>query len=216
MLDHLAGLYRDVAARMVLVTSPEAAATARDAAVSLPMPVDVAIQPEPTGMLDAILLARPLVESAAGRVWITWCDQIAVEPDTIARLAALSRNRPDAAIVMPTARRVNPYIHFDRDAGGRITAVRHQREGDAMPAVGESDMGLFSLGAETYLDALPAFAREAVSAAGTGERNFLPFVPWIAARQTVITFPCLDEREAVGVNTPEDRAVVEGYLRSRR
>ncbi len=216
MLRHLSDLYGGLIERLVLVTAPDAARAARDAAAALDVPLDVAVQPEPTGMLDAVLLARQIVEGAGtGPIWITWCDQIAVDPRTIARLGGLSRDRGDAALVMPTARRANPYIHFDRDTSGRITAVRHRREGDAMPAIGESDMGLFSLSRSAYLDALPAFAREAAAASGTGERNFLPFVPWIAAREPVVTFPCTDEREAIGVNTPEERALVEAYLRER-
>ena len=56
---------------------------------------------------------------------------------------------------------------------------------------------------------------QTAAAAGTGERNFLPFIPWIAARAPVVTFPCTDEREAIGVNTPEELALVEEYLKER-
>ena len=142
-------------------------------------------QPTPTGMLDAILLARARSRaSAAEHVWITWCDQVAVHPETV---QPARRDRSGE----PAARRwscrrcggAHPYIHLERDAAGRIVRVLHRREGDAMPEVGESDMGLFSLLARGLSRAAPGeFAEAPEVGAATGERNFLPFIPWIAAR----------------------------------
>ena len=51
---------------------------------------------------------------------------------------------------------------------------------------------------------------------GTGERNFVPFVPWLAQRAEVVTFPCTDEREAVGINTPEELRMMEAWIGARR
>jgi hypothetical protein len=83
-----------------------------------------------------------------------------------------------------------------------------------MPAIGESDMGLFSLSPGAYFDLLPQFGRETTEAHGTRERNFLPFVPWLTSRgQAVLSFPCTNEMEAIGVNTPDDRRRLERYLR---
>ena len=85
-----------------------------------------------------------------------------------------------------------------------------------MPEVGESDMGLFSTSAETYFESLVEFGRRARTGAATGERNFLPFIPWLSARGAAVrTFSCEDEREAVGINTPADLQAVELYLLER-
>ena len=74
-------------------------------------------------------------------------------------------------------------------------------------------MGLFALSADAYLELLPRYARASATGRATGERNFLPFIPWLeAAEQQVITFPSVDETEAVGVNTPAELALVERYL----
>jgi hypothetical protein len=101
-----------------------------------------------------------------------------------------------------------------RDAQGRIIDVLQRREGDPMPSVGESDMGLFSLSPDAYFDLLPHFGRETAQAAATHERNFLPFLPWLVRRgASVFTFAATNEMEAVGINTPEDRRRVEAYLR---
>jgi len=117
--------------------------------------------------------------------------------------------------VLPTATRRQPYIHFERDASGRIVRLLQLREGDAMPVEGESDLGLFALTRETVDTDLAEYAREASPGGATGERNFLPFVPWLSRRRTVVTFPCTNPFEAVGINTPAERDEVAAWLRSR-
>ena len=167
-------------------------------------------------MLDAILLASDAAQAKpAARVWITWCDQIGVHPrHRLPRWRGMSHEHADAPAILPTSRQASPYIHLDRDAEGRITAIRQRREGDEMPAVGESDMGLFSLSPDAYFNLLPQFGREATQAASTRERNFLPFLPWLVQRgHSVLTFPSTNELEAIGINTPDDRRRLEAYLR---
>ena len=81
-----------------------------------------------------------------------------------------------------------------------------------MPDRGETDMGLFDLSLEAYVRQLPVFARNAATSGGTGERNFLPFIPWLAARASVATIVGTASIETVGINTPEELAAVEAYL----
>ncbi len=215
MIDWLLDLYDHYVTHVVVIVRPEA----RDAVASHLAPrtrtVDLAEQHEPTGMLDAILVPFALVERwQPESIWITWCDQVAVHPHTVARLAG--RSGPGAApLVLPTVTRHAPYIHLERDRAGRVVRVRHRREGDSLPDPAESDMGLFSLSREAYLRWLPMYAAEVEHGQRTGERNFLPFIPWLAARVPVDTFPAVDEMESVGVNTPEERAQVERYLAGR-
>lgn len=218
MIDYLFERYRHLVRHVVLVVHPSFRLDVERhvGRIAPALNVRYAIQPEPTGMLDAILLASDAVaHTSAARVWITWCDQIGVHPDTVATLDRLSAEHPDAAMILPTSRQPSPYIHLERETDGRITAIRQRREGDAMPPVGESDMGLFSLSAEAYLDLLPAFGREAGASTATRERNFLPFIPWLERRgHSVMTFPSTNELEAIGVNTPDDRRRLESYLRT--
>jgi hypothetical protein len=96
-----------------------------------------------------------------------------------------------------------------------VIGVLQRREGDEMPLSGESDMGVFSLSPQACFDLLPIYAREAAAGAQTGERNFLPFVAWLAARGILRTSACTDRREALGINTPEDLAAVAAYLAGR-
>lgn len=173
-------------------------------------------QATPTGMLDAIVLATPVVATSdADSIWIVWCDQAGLMPATLERLAAATAAQPVPAMVVATVRRDDPYIHFERGEDGRITRVLQRREGDGMPDRGESDMGLFALSRAAFLQALPTYAREVSIGHETRERNFLPFIPWLAARADVVTIPCTDAREAIGVNTPEELRAAETWLSTR-
>lgn len=217
MLDRLLHLYREMVDEFVVVVHPSFVdAVQSHLRATNALHVQLEVQQTPTGMLDAILLAHRVVEmSSAGRIWITWCDQVGVHPETVQRLGALSDDPAAAPLILPTVRRRHPYIHLERDASGTIVRVHHRREGNAMPKVGESEMGLFSLSRAAYLGELPAFAGRPEIGAATGERNFLPFIPWIAARGGVTTFPCVDEEEAIGVNTPDELRAIEAYLAGR-
>jgi bifunctional UDP-N-acetylglucosamine pyrophosphorylase/glucosamine-1-phosphate N-acetyltransferase len=215
MLDRLLALYRSAVDHVVVVVNPAFSDQVREhvALRTDASHIECIDQPSPTGMLDAILLATPAAaERSPSSIWVTWCDQIAVHPNTIARLTELTSRKHDA-LVMPTVQQQRPYIHLQRDATGRIVRVLHRREGDVMPDVGESDMGLFALSAASYSDRLPQYARSVEVGRATGERNFLPFIPWLARTETVTTFPAESPIEAVGVNTPQDLALVEEYLR---
>jgi bifunctional UDP-N-acetylglucosamine pyrophosphorylase/glucosamine-1-phosphate N-acetyltransferase len=148
------------------------------------------------------------------RVWIVWCDQVGILPDTLVRLArAELADAP--ALTFPLVRQADPYIHFPRAEDGQIAGVLQRREDDAMPPEGDSDMGIFSLSMAAYADRLPEYATSVTVGAGTGERNFLPFIPWLAAREPVVAVACTDPSEARGINTPEDLAAVEAWLQRR-
>jgi bifunctional UDP-N-acetylglucosamine pyrophosphorylase/glucosamine-1-phosphate N-acetyltransferase len=215
MLEHLLARYRPYAEQAILIVAPRWV-EAVDAVLQAQWPGGaVVVQERPTGMLDAVRLGAPLIAAARpDRVWVTWCDQLAVRPETLDRLRREEAVRPEPAFVMPTCTGEAPYIHFARDPGGRIVRVLHRREGDDMPARGESDIGVFSLSRETYLDHLARYDADAGRGAGTGERNFLPFIPWLAREETVVTFPCVDAIEALGINTPADRDRIERHLRA--
>jgi bifunctional UDP-N-acetylglucosamine pyrophosphorylase / glucosamine-1-phosphate N-acetyltransferase len=215
MLDHLSALYRGVVDDVVVVSHPSFEAEISE--WGRPQGnVSVAVQAEATGMLDAILLAGPMVREKDPReIWITWSDQVGVLPGTVRRLADVASATPRPAMALPTVPRRHPYIHFERDAAGRISRLLQRREGDAMPDAGESDMGLFAMTRETFELDLQDYARDVPPGSATGERNFLPFIPWLAQRRTVATFPCTDPMEAIGINTPDELAQVEAWLRTR-
>ena len=217
IVDHLLDLYGSTVERFVLVLHPSFERLVRHHCAQRPLAIEYVLQDHPTGMLDAILSARTQVRAAnPSRVWITWCDQIGIEPKTIQTLKRLSDEHPRTALIFPTSTHTNPYIHIVRDPAGRIIDILHRREGDVLPSVGESDMGLFSLAPDAYFDSLPEFARAAAAGRATRERNFLPAIAWLSRRGAEVrTFPCVDAREAIGINTPDDLRTIEHYLRER-
>ncbi len=218
MIQHVLERHRGRVAAAVPIVQAGMERAIEQAARDAGVPVRPVVQERATGMLDAILLAAGEVRRAEPScVWITWCDQLAIRPATLDALEQACPFASTVALALPTLVGSHPYIHFERDAAGRIVALRQRREGDAMPAVGESDAGLFALSLRAYLDLLPVFDASFGERGATGERNFLPFIPWLEARHpgAVRTFPCRDAIEALGVNTPEDLARVEADLRAQ-
>jgi bifunctional UDP-N-acetylglucosamine pyrophosphorylase / glucosamine-1-phosphate N-acetyltransferase len=216
MIEHLLALYASVAERAVVVVSPAALPVVDERLANAALPVSLVVQHEPTGMLDAVLLARPAVEAALPRrVLITWCDQVAILPATVDRIVDAARSEPEPDLVLPTCLGEHPYVHLTRDHHGRIDGVLHRREGDAMPDRGESDAGVFDLSCDCYLQALPRYAVDPAIGARTGERNFVPFVARVAQSGVAVTVPCSEREEAIGINTPEELAVLEAHLRAR-
>lgn len=218
MIDYLFALHGPFVSHIVVVVHPSFEQEVRQHCDSLGTKVLYSRQEQPTGMLDAILspMNRPS-DVDSSRVWITWCDQIAVHASTAQTLAQVGEQDPEASLILPTAPQSNPYIHIERTADGRVGRILQRREGDQMPDLGESDMGLFSLSREAYFADLPMFAASANAGAQTRERNFLPFLPWLSERhRRVRTFPCRDPREAIGVNDQDDVRAVEAYLAERQ
>lgn len=214
MIAHILARFRAYCERVVVVIHPSAHDAAAAYVSSAPLPVNLVEQVQPTGMLDAILLAEDAVRGThPSRVWICWCDQVLLSAETLERMAACERDTPPPTAVFPTARMRHPYIHFDRDGTGRLIAVRQRREGDQMPDVGETDAGVFGLSPEAYTLWLREYAAQAVPGETTTERNFLPFLPWLAARSTVVTVAVKDAIETLGINTLDDLAVAESHLR---
>jgi bifunctional UDP-N-acetylglucosamine pyrophosphorylase/glucosamine-1-phosphate N-acetyltransferase len=217
MLAHLAALHAPWIDAWHLVVRPQDREVIGDACQALGLAARLHVQPRPTGMLDAVLRAHDAIAAdAPDEVWITWCALVALRPETRARRAAAPDGPARWAIRMPTCWTREPYIHLDRDGGGRIAGVRHRREGDAMPEIGEADAGLFALRGDVYVGDLPRFAAEdAGTGSQTAERNFLPFLAWPGLTGPVETFPCADESETIGINTPADLAAVERVLAAR-
>jgi len=216
MIDRVLELFAPSVEQAVVVVHPSFEQAVRMHLADAVVPTHVVVQTNPTGMLDAILLADPVVRRTnPEEIWITWCDQVAIHPDTLLRLATEARRHRDAALVMPTVARSEPYIHLLRDSSGRISRILHRREGDAMPEIGESDMGLFAMPRHSFTTLLQRYAGEVTLGSATGERNFLPYIAWANRDHEVVTFPAIDAMEAVGVNTPDELRAVEAYLATR-
>ena len=176
---------------------------------------------QPTGMLDAVLKGRD--DRRASRQRRASGSPGAIRSRSIRgpspRLSELSTKPGAAPIVMPvTLPRSNPYIHF---AARRDGAHRHASCSGAKatrcPIVGESDAGLFSFSRDAFLDGTAAVCRgRSRRGARHGNAICCRSSRGSAERSEVVVFPCVDEMEAVGINTPEELKAVEGYLARRQ
>lgn len=216
ILEWLVRLLEPWSARFVLVLSPHGAAPVEaEASRLLPGRCAVAVQPEPLGMADAIRCGLAQVETR--HTLIVWGDQVAIHPQSLEFLLRLHQGTAQPAAVCPTLWRDHPYIHFERAESGRVSRILQAREGDPMPARGESDSGVFlfrTAALRLYLP--PLLDSPECIGAKTGELNFLPIFPMLDIQPgQLITAPIMTEAESVGVNSPADAAYLEQQLQSR-
>ncbi len=170
------------------------------------------VQEEPTGMGDAVAIGLRAVRSL--HVAVVWGDQVALRPQSVEACMRLHQGWLAPKVTCPTVWRSAPYIHFLRGPEGRICGVLQAREGDAMPAEGESDTGFFCFRSQALGDLLER-GRQVGEARGrkTGELNLLPLIAAAGPEPgAVITPQLMRAEETVGINSPEDVPVVEEFL----
>ena len=120
-------------------------------------------------------------------------------------------------MTLPLVRGARPYVDY-RFEGRRLAEVLQTREGDATRPRGWSDVGLFALSNAGLDGAWARFvATGGATGARTGERNFLPFLGWLAREEgfAVRRLRVSDPAEARGLNTPEDLAWFRAALAAR-
>ena len=206
MIDYLIRRYQNVVDRFVLVINPQNERIIREHMESTQIEFGVCFQHEPTGMLDALLQSyNDSGVQNADKIWITWCDQIGISQRTVNRICEHFRilgNQP--GLILPVAIKNNPYIHFKRNTANKIIQVLQRREGDSMPDLGENDCGLFAMSADVFLKDLKDYSEITNFGSGTGERNFLPFIPWYHRRGQILSFEIDNHLESIGVNDQHD------------
>ena len=169
-----------------------------------PANVSISIQPEPVGMGDAIFRGFD-IWSKYDAVLIVWGDQVFVSGDTLER-AITALGSPQKHAVLPVTRMAVPYVEYVFE-GPRLTKVLQTREGDTTTPNGFSDVGTFLLTTQGLKPAWEDYLETAAPGSGTGEINFLPFLPFLSARGWTITpLEVADATEARGINTKDDLA----------
>jgi bifunctional N-acetylglucosamine-1-phosphate-uridyltransferase/glucosamine-1-phosphate-acetyltransferase GlmU-like protein len=213
----MAELLEPFCERIVFVLAPGAVDPVRQAVREvLPRSrVRVEIQSDPLGMADAVLQAKPAVDSPFALV--AWVDQIILRPRTVRECIRRHESRPNALLTFPVARRRDPYIQLVWDGAGRLTAVRQAREGEVSGDEAESDCGLFLFNARVLFEVLERASRERdARGARTGEFNLLPLLPrFDRGAGTLEVWRDAAEEETRGVNTPEQAAEIAGLLARR-
>jgi CTP:molybdopterin cytidylyltransferase MocA len=215
ILDWLLDIVQPRSSRVVIVASPEGRAPIEDHLARVPGRFEVVIQPEPAGMADAVACALPAVHTRD--VIVVWGDQAALLPETVDACIHLHRRMGPLGTV-PTLWREHPYIHFDRDSNGQVHRILQAREGDLLPARGESDTGLFLFQTGSLARYIEQ-ARRTGAAVGpkTREFNLLPILPMFdGIAGNLITPRIASEAESVGVNTRDDAERLARFLTVRR
>ena len=173
----------------------------------------IAIQSHPSGMGDAVQIGA--AEVSTPHTAVMWGDQVALRPRSVALVARLHTGPLGPHVTVPTVFRDAPYIHFERHPDGHIARLLQAREGDAMPARGESDTGFFCFQTQV-LRRLLVEVKEQAGARGsrTAEFNLLPVIPFAAETgYTVLTPHVMDVEETIGINSRADAERVEAFLR---
>jgi bifunctional UDP-N-acetylglucosamine pyrophosphorylase/glucosamine-1-phosphate N-acetyltransferase len=192
-----------------VVLSPDGAT----AFPELPENTTHSIQPSPIGMGDAIFRGHE-IWSAYDAVLIVWGDQVFVSADTLGRTVAALGATPQSA-VLPVTRMAEPYVEYVWD-NDRLATVRQSREGDVCTPNGFSDVGTFLLSTHGLDAAWQEYLAQVPRGGQTGEINFLPFLPFLAANGwsvTPLTVP--DATEARGINTKDDLAFFQSLYKDQ-
>lgn len=146
---------------------------------------------------------------------VLWGDQVAIRDASLDAVFRIHEGPLAPDLTIPTVLRPDPYIHFERH-GDVISGLRQAREGDPMPAEGESDTGFFCFRTRVLQDLLANPSITGATGNRTGEFNLLPVIPYAAQHgYRVVTPRLLDIEETVGINNSADAARIEPYLRSR-
>jgi len=179
----------------------------------LPANASISIQPAPTGMGDAIFRGHD-VWLAYDAILVVWGDQVFVSADTLDRtMAAMASPRRHA--VLPMTRMAAPYVEYVFDKN-LLTRVLQMREGDKTAPNGLSDVGTFLLGTEGLDEAWNAYLHDGERGMQTGEINFLPFLPFLAGHDWIITpVEVADPTEARGINTKDDLAFFKSLYKKQ-
>jgi bifunctional UDP-N-acetylglucosamine pyrophosphorylase/glucosamine-1-phosphate N-acetyltransferase len=208
LIEWIADRLHGLTGRMALVLSPEGSRAFGTASLSFPMPVETAVQLQPTGMADAVLAAIPLIadQPNAETIVLVWGDQVGISRDTIERALAVHAGHPQTpAVTIPLAQVDTPYVHYEFAPAGRLARVLQRRESDALPQPGLADCGCFVLSTRVVL---PILRRLVTSNLLTGrlsrEQNFLQALPFIARDAPVVAVLGATLADTIGLNSPAD------------
>lgn len=215
ILDWLLDRFEPLVGEVVLVLSPEHRDDVEaEARPRLGDRLKVAVQEVPTGMGAAVEIG--LKAATKPRVALVWGDQVALRSESVRACLQVQGGPLAPACTCPTVWRDQPYIHFDRDADGRLYAVRQAREGDEMPSRGESDTGFFCFDRQALADALTRYRHHPeAQGAKTKEFNLLPLIGLMSRQGLRVETPqVVTIEETVGINSIADVEAIEKVLKA--
>ena len=128
MLAHVLATAREAgAARLALVVAPGAEAVRAEAAKAAPG-IAIFEQAQQAGTADAVLAARPALESHRGDVLVLFADTPLLQASTAARLIGALKAGANLAVLGFEAADPTGYGRLIVDGRGRVTAIREHRD----------------------------------------------------------------------------------------
>jgi bifunctional UDP-N-acetylglucosamine pyrophosphorylase/glucosamine-1-phosphate N-acetyltransferase len=159
------------------------------------------IQEVPRGMGDAVFKAsRKILQYET--LLVVWGDQISLSKETLIRVIRKHAEN-DVDCTIPLVKVQNPYVHYEINQFNQLEKLLQSREGDPLPSVGFSDIGVFILKTNTIMTQWDSYLKEAPHLSNTtGEINFLPFLLFLSKNGKRQDFPIIENAfEATGMNT---------------
>lgn len=180
-----------------------------------------AVQEKRLGTGHATLMARPLLESRADQVLVTYGDMPLLQAQTLRRLA--DKQKDEGAVIAMLSVRGDPQSSFGRvlrGEDGRVVEIvevaqaRRRPDAERLLAIGELNAGVYCFDASwmwTRLTELP------VRKARSGEEYYLTDMVALAAEEgrRVEAIVAEDADECLGAGTRLELASVERALRRR-
>jgi bifunctional UDP-N-acetylglucosamine pyrophosphorylase/glucosamine-1-phosphate N-acetyltransferase len=194
-----------------IIVSSRAESLVRDAIERDGELVSLSIQPKPIGMGDAIFQGYQQW-SKYDVILIIWGDQVFVAQQTLQAAIQLHQGTANT-IVLPLTLTQNPYVEYVFDVNQKLSQVKQSREGDICASEGWADVGTFLLSVKELLPAWQDYLRTKTQGTQTGEINFLPFLPFLAAHDWHVKPMTVDDiRQARGINTAADLAFFQNLF----
>jgi bifunctional N-acetylglucosamine-1-phosphate-uridyltransferase/glucosamine-1-phosphate-acetyltransferase GlmU-like protein len=162
------------------------------------------IQQEPLGMGDAIFKASRKF-SKFDETLVIWGDQVSLNRETLERVIRSHRDSKSFCTI-PLVKKIDPYVHYEIDTSNKFINLLQSREGDLLPSIGNSDIGIFLLNSESIVSEWDRFLGQDISLGNiTNEINFLPFLFFLAKSGKKMNFiHVADSFESLGMNTPDE------------
>jgi bifunctional UDP-N-acetylglucosamine pyrophosphorylase / glucosamine-1-phosphate N-acetyltransferase len=212
MLAHvLATAQESGAPRLALVVGPGMDAVRAEAKTLAP-DIEIFEQANQAGTADAVLAARPALETHKGDVTVLFADTPLIEVATLRKLTATLRAGAGIAVLGFEPADATGYGRLIVDGEGRVTAIREHKDAN------EAERRIRLCNAGVMAFRVPDLARllARIGNANAKGEYYLTDAIALAAKEGLTARPVLcSEDEALGVNSREQQAAAEAVFQRR-
>ena len=211
ILIHTLRTVSGVDERPVIIVSPEGERPIGKLISEWAFKAEILVQKEPRGLGDAMLCFRESEYfDKTETVLAIWGDMISVQIETLRKLMRLFKEN-NSVFAFPTRFSSPCYTHVTRSHEGRVISLIERLEfGDAVPLIGESDVGIFMFNKEIVFNAMKN--KVGLLGKSTNEIGFLQVVSLLSEQYWIDAFQIADEIDSWSYNTEIDLRKAEEAL----